>query len=201
MYRFRFYPTDNQSLYFNNLFAFSPAAALYCTPYIIGMKTVRTGLIGKLEWVIEEINNFLLLKENEKPEGERRIKKYQIDIRDRDVQFPVIKDEKVIGTKKGYYGTIVLCYTLDSKTYLVWREHYQFANATERRRDYLWKERVCDKILYEAMGVFLTMAEEETPKEYDIEEDQFTDALNEIKGQISQAEASDNVVDDLIQGK
>lgn len=135
----------------------------------------RNTIIGKLQWVLQEINEYLKADANKGNDTGVLFpsKVYKLDIRERDQLIPIINEGKVIATKKAFYGTVVIYYIENEKTYLIWREVYQFINATERRRDFLWKERLCDKILYEAVGVFLTMAQDQDSKEYNVEIDNY----------------------------
>lgn len=140
------------------------------------MKVVRSGILDSLKLIFKEINLFLVEEENKKPEEERKLKEYLLDIRERDLLYPLFNDQgEEIGTGKLYYGTAVIYYREEGKTYVVWRQEMRFKNATERTRDFLWKERVAHKMLYEAVGVFITFAEQEYKerREYDLETDRY----------------------------
>jgi hypothetical protein len=139
------------------------------------MEIVRSNIINALKLVFKDINLYLSDIEKEKPEEERNLREYFLDIRERDMVYPLVKDGQVIGTNKKYYGTVVIFYTEKGKSYLVWRQEVVFGNATERRKDYTWKERACAKLMYESLGVFITVAEndKEHVKEYDLDRDAY----------------------------
>lgn len=162
----------------------------------------RNGIVGRLHGVVEQVNDYLkeLVDNENKEKGENNVaREYKLDIRERDMDIPIVVDGKVQGKRKKYYGTATISYIEGDHEYLVFREEYIFVNATERRRDFLWKERMCDKIIYEAMALLIVYGQRETPRIYDIENDRVMLSEEEQKD-VSVTSTEDAPVE-LIQGK
>lgn len=79
--------------------------------------------------------------------------------------------------KKQYYGVLLFSVMEGDQPILLWRQEYVFHNLTDKRNDFLWKEKLTMAFLYESIGVFAAITRQRVggvPKEiYDFKTDTY----------------------------